>query len=718
MFQRFFRRNPIAPRAVGGFAPRTGSASDWFAVEVMEPRILLSAAPIAPPLILSDVSALPENATTRDSMVQHSPASTSDIVAPVTVDTHHIFGKTTELPTAPEVAPISPSGVDVFVAQATTADFEIDAIAHDSAVLPATESTAILVTAETVTQPSAGSDFTAHVAEDSSAPVAPVTDTMAAELVATLRAANGPPAGDQPTTPVVTPSFDSTFNSALQTAGADPSQAIVLDGEPLSAASDATARISAQSAVPTAAPTSGALDFSLDASLLNSSGGGDVRLTGPVSQNANGITIGVTGKLAGNGTVSGDLTNLGLISPGNSPGILSESGNLVFGRAGTVLIEVGGTRAGPGSAPGSTLDGYDQIQVAGKATFGGTLDVQLINGFVPTVGQSFDIVTYSSYSGNFDHYDGLIFSNGFFFQPVFSATKLTLQVVSVDDSQARLSLLNLGIVHPVDYVREVVRRAGDLDGSGAQFLWQSATELLGNHTSISYSMSTMGADLTMVITAHQMILGVVGASAFIGSQDVGVKLNRLRLGFVLNDDFTYAIDASGAAAIEGVPQLDLSGTLRIRGNTTGAGVNQAIDFPLAAGGTERISMAVGENEGLQIGGDLNLGVADFTHLVGSFSFEQSTKSTVTVDADGNVVVTEERQMVMGITAASSVLKAGDDSLMTLTEGQGAFLLTAAGMAGEMSVKVAVNASSDIFFTGAFTLAINTLGVEVNESVSV
>jgi autotransporter-associated beta strand protein len=45
-----------------------------------------------------------------------------------------------------------------------------------------------------------------------------------------------------------------------------------------------------------------------------------------------------------------------------------------------------------GTAGGATADGYDQIKVAGSVALGGILELTLLNGFTPTIGQSFFVI--------------------------------------------------------------------------------------------------------------------------------------------------------------------------------------------------------------------------------------------------------------------------------------------------------------------------------------
>ena len=103
------------------------------------------------------------------------------------------------------------------------------------------------------------------------------------------------------------------------------------------------------------------------------------------------------GIVTGSGTINGKLISSGRTGPGNSPGILTVQGDFTQNSDGLTSIEIGGT------SPGS---GYDQVQVSGTATIDGKLDVRLVNGFTPTVGQTFRIVNANSFSGAFPSISG------------------------------------------------------------------------------------------------------------------------------------------------------------------------------------------------------------------------------------------------------------------------------------------------------------------------
>ena len=76
-------------------------------------------------------------------------------------------------------------------------------------------------------------------------------------------------------------------------------------------------------------------------------------------------------------------------SPGGSPAAVSFGGDVVFADGALLAMELGGTVVG---------DEYDQLDVAGDLTPGGTLQVVLIDDFAPGVGDMFDILEWGTLS--------------------------------------------------------------------------------------------------------------------------------------------------------------------------------------------------------------------------------------------------------------------------------------------------------------------------------
>jgi hypothetical protein len=125
------------------------------------------------------------------------------------------------------------------------------------------------------------------------------------------------------------------------------------------------------------------------------------------------------GSLVGNGTIEGAVRNNGgIVAPGHSAGKLTLNGNYTQNANGTLNMEIGGT------APGTE---YDQLRVNGTATLGGTLNVSLINGFRPAVGDIFQIIAPNAFAGSF----AAINTNGFTATFNSSSNGITLTVTSV-----------------------------------------------------------------------------------------------------------------------------------------------------------------------------------------------------------------------------------------------------------------------------------------------
>jgi len=145
--------------------------------------------------------------------------------------------------------------------------------------------------------------------------------------------------------------------------------------------------------------------------------------------------------LVGSGSVEGELINRGKVSPGNSPGIQSFS-SFTQEFTGTTIIEIGGLQPGPGSM--NVDDGYDQINVTVLADLNGTIEVSIINGFVPQVGDQFQIMTFGSVEGDFANYKGINLGNDLILKPQVSESGILLEVVESVVTRPVLFIPGLG----------------------------------------------------------------------------------------------------------------------------------------------------------------------------------------------------------------------------------------------------------------------------------
>lgn len=102
-----------------------------------------------------------------------------------------------------------------------------------------------------------------------------------------------------------------------------------------------------------------------------------------------------SGVLTGIGSINsqnGLLTNEGLVVPGDNVGTFSVIGNYPEDSTSVLRIDLGGYASGTS---------HDRLRITGAASFNGTLSVRFVNGFIPAIGDSFQIVTYDSRSGFF-----------------------------------------------------------------------------------------------------------------------------------------------------------------------------------------------------------------------------------------------------------------------------------------------------------------------------
>ncbi len=132
-----------------------------------------------------------------------------------------------------------------------------------------------------------------------------------------------------------------------------------------------------------------------------SSGGGptaffdDVINNGEIRTSPGGFTV-FFGALGGTGTFTGTGTvNIeGDLSPGSEPASVTFGGDVIFGALSNLEIQIGGT------APGTQ---HDRIVMDQVAILDGTLNVALVNGFVPQPGATFEIIRADQVAGTFSN---------------------------------------------------------------------------------------------------------------------------------------------------------------------------------------------------------------------------------------------------------------------------------------------------------------------------
>jgi hypothetical protein len=124
------------------------------------------------------------------------------------------------------------------------------------------------------------------------------------------------------------------------------------------------------------------------------------------------------GTLAGTGSVNATLVNDGLVEVGGAGtvGTLRIDGDYVQRSSGMLKIELAG----------ALPELVDQLVLTGVAYLDGVFQVALIDGYAPSVGDSFTVLEFGSRMGEFNSYLGLNLGNGLELDPVFHPDNLTL----------------------------------------------------------------------------------------------------------------------------------------------------------------------------------------------------------------------------------------------------------------------------------------------------
>ena len=132
------------------------------------------------------------------------------------------------------------------------------------------------------------------------------------------------------------------------------------------------------------------------------------------------------GTLLGNGgTIAAHVFSSGTVIPSDSlttTGKLGITGTYTQTAAGALDANVAGASSGQ----------FNVLNVTGTATLGGTLNIKLLNNFVPSVGATFEILTARKVSGSFATVNGTKINDSEHFTVTYDADNVTLTVVSGD----------------------------------------------------------------------------------------------------------------------------------------------------------------------------------------------------------------------------------------------------------------------------------------------
>jgi hypothetical protein len=150
---------------------------------------------------------------------------------------------------------------------------------------------------------------------------------------------------------------------------------------------------------------------------IDSDGGGTITVNGQ------------GGVFTNSGTVNASLGAIG-VAAGTYGAV--NNGAVAVGPSGTLTITGPFTQLAPGNLNvvlgGSTTSLYGQVAISGTAALNGNLNVSEANGFTPATGSTFTVLTYTSATGQFSKYNGVV-NGSTYLSPVYQTTDLLLTAV-------------------------------------------------------------------------------------------------------------------------------------------------------------------------------------------------------------------------------------------------------------------------------------------------
>lgn len=166
---------------------------------------------------------------------------------------------------------------------------------------------------------------------------------------------------------------------------------------------------------------------------------GTTTLDGTLTANG-GIRFNVGSVFGNGGTLSagtGTITDNATFNIGDTTmaaGKEKITGKYSQSATGALDIDIEGTIAGTQ---------FDQLTISGAASLNGTLNLDLINGFVPTIGSMFDILNASSVTREFATVNGTSINGSEHFTVLYNSNNVTLDVVSGAGPLVQNSAANL-----------------------------------------------------------------------------------------------------------------------------------------------------------------------------------------------------------------------------------------------------------------------------------
>jgi hypothetical protein len=348
---------------------------------------------------------------------------------------------------------------------------------------------------------------------------------------------------------------------------------------------------------------------------------------------------------------------------------------------------------GASIAIGGTTEGTDYSTLTFEETIAlsGRLTIELTNGFVPTEGDTFTLISAPTINGAFTDASGLFgFAGGlyFFLEQDGDSVDLTVKSLSLAADLAFISDLlavndQIGLVLNTNY-------------------FGSPVGPISIDAQINAGPVSIGGTFSVNLNAGDLVVTGEDANFELAIGDKGLSSTDLAFGLRLSRGAGYALAADGSVSLDGFEGVSASGAFAVeinRSDTSSVdfGSYGTVDF----GSTDAVT---------RVGGDsLEIIVDGVAKLSGGFSIERSTSdsgsemsvsgSGITVEADLNGANTPELSL-SGANLDLVLLEDGTYALRTTDATITANGLGPVGLQGTLNLAINTTGSAEVDFGDA------------------
>ncbi len=448
---------------------------------------------------------------------------------------------------------------------------------------------------------------------------------------------------------------------------------------------------------------------------------GTVTLTGDV------ILYGSTDMRFENFDISGTFT----LSNASSVGFKNTTvGVLVMNSGTTLQVQIGGTTDGTD---------YDQLTVSGQATLNGTLAVTYINGFLPSSGDTFNIISYDSAVGSFHVGTGLYTSGatGTYMMVSQNITSLVLTTNPMQDFG------QLGIVGQLvgdnDTIGQFLNAA--YFGFGGPYTINATINIadffhITNGTlSIQYSTQELTLSDSSIVTVNAWLISGTGLSAFVGlnggtADAIGLNLVNVNFGLAILKEAGgtrkwFSLQASAdSASIIGIPGLTLTGSTLLVKLNRAAGDDTLIDYSSDNLTVGPVTLDMDSDNGAMtsVSGTAVVDLFGLVDLTSGFAINKIYGQTITLSDDTKPTAD---LLTIGFSAISAFIGyaygTADELGISLTGLNLAIALwsevVSSGTPRSWSSVMSSEGSATFAGLSAFSILLTSLGIQINKAAT-